>query len=114
MTRDGARSQRGPKRSREVVAYRFDDGDGAGWLLGLAIGTALAGGAARIGLTRDGGALAVGMYLGDDYATEYVKPDEDLGQAVREIAQAWGIAIPIWDDEAGCYVVPLARQNGRK
>lgn len=46
-------------------------------------------GALRIGLTRDGGALALGMYLGDDYVTEYVRPSEDFYTALQEIAAAW-------------------------
>lgn len=47
------------------------------------------GGAVRIGATRDGGALAIGCYAGDDYFTEYVKPSEDLETAFREIVEAW-------------------------
>lgn len=46
-------------------------------------------GALRLGLTRDGGAFAIGVYLGDDYATEYVKPAEDWETALDEIATAW-------------------------
>jgi hypothetical protein len=48
-----------------------------------------AGGALRVGFTRDGGALALGMYLGDDYATEYVRPNEDAWEALSEIAGLW-------------------------
>jgi len=55
----------------------------------LAICLARRGGALRIGLTRDGGALALGIYIGDDYGNEYVKPSEDLHQAVEEIMLAW-------------------------
>ena len=46
-------------------------------------------GALRIGFTRDGGALALGVYQGEDYATEYIRPAEDFGKAVEEIAAAW-------------------------
>lgn len=36
------------------------------------------GGAIRLGLTRDGGALAVGIYgLGGDPTTEYLRPSDD-------------------------------------
>jgi len=47
------------------------------------------GGAVRIGYTRDGGALALGCYLDEDYATEYVRPSEDFTGALIEIAEAW-------------------------
>lgn len=47
------------------------------------------GGAVRVGLTRDGGALALGIYVDQDYGTEYVRPTEDLGEALSDIAQAW-------------------------
>lgn len=47
------------------------------------------GGAVRIGLTRDGGALALGCYHGDDYATEYVRPNEDVEATIHDIADIW-------------------------
>lgn len=47
------------------------------------------GGAVRIGLTRDGGALALGLYQGDDYATEYIRPSEDVEAALHGIADIW-------------------------
>jgi len=61
------------------------------WAILTALTTALmeVDGALRIGFTRDGGALALGVYLGDDYATEYVRPTEDFWTAVEEIAAAW-------------------------
>jgi len=47
------------------------------------------GGAFRVGLTRDGGAVALGVYAGDEYGTEYIRPSEDFQTALREIADAW-------------------------
>jgi len=47
------------------------------------------GGAVRIGLTRDGGALALGLYQGDDYATEYIRPNEDIEASLHDIADIW-------------------------
>jgi hypothetical protein len=47
------------------------------------------GGAVRVGATRDGGAWALGIYQGDDYATEYIRPAEDFTTALGEIAAAW-------------------------
>lgn len=55
----------------------------------LAVALAHQGGAIRLGITRDGGAWALGIYLGDDYATEYIKPSEDTADAIAEIAEAW-------------------------
>jgi len=59
------------------------------WLIGLTTLMAENEGAVRIGFTRDGGALALGMYQGDDYATEYVRPAEVFSDAILEIASAW-------------------------
>lgn len=58
-------------------------------LAALVAEMAEAGGAVRIGLTRDGGALALGMYHGDDYATEYIRPNEDIEAAIHGIAELW-------------------------
>lgn len=114
MAKQNGSNERGPRRARQSQNYRFDDYEGIGWLLGLCVGAAMAGGACRVGLTRDGGALAVGIYLGDDYGTEYIRPGENLSQAVREISQAWGIPIPIWDDEADSYVLAQSPKTGPK
>lgn len=68
------------------------------WAYLAALGNAFmrTGGALRIGKTRDGGALALGCYAGDDYATEYIKPHENFEDAIYEIAEAWceeGLAV---------------------
>jgi len=55
----------------------------------LTVALASTGGAIRIGATRDGGAWALGIYKGDDYATEYIRPGEDVHEALLEIADAW-------------------------
>lgn len=59
------------------------------WLAALTQALVKEGGALRIGLTRDRGALALGVYLGNDYTTEYIRPSEDLAEAAMEIAEAW-------------------------
>lgn len=46
-------------------------------------------GAIRIGRTRNGGAVAIGVYHGGDYATEYIRPAEDFYEAIGEICEAW-------------------------
>lgn len=58
-------------------------------VVALYIVAGTAGGAVRLGRTRDGGALAVGCYAGEDYATEYIKPNEVQEDAIREIVEAW-------------------------
>jgi hypothetical protein len=46
------------------------------------------------------GALAIGVYKGDEYGTEYVTPAESLEQAVREISQDWEIPLANFDADA--------------
>lgn len=36
------------------------------------------GGAVRYGYTRDGGAYAIGIYMGGEHETLYVRPGEDI------------------------------------
>lgn len=103
MSKDGSR--RGPKALRQVEGYKFNDLEGTRWLQALAVGAALSGCAVRIGLTRDGGALALGVYMNETYGTEYIRPDEDLGMAVREISHEWGIPCAVWDDVAGQWIL---------
>lgn len=90
---------RGPKSKREGQEYVFTSIEGAELLLQLCLGAAMSGGAVRIGLTRDMGAVAIGMYKGDDYATEYVRPGEDLAAEVRAIASAWDVPLAAWDED---------------
>jgi len=48
------------------------------------------GGAIRLGLTRDGGALAVGIYgLGTEPSTEYVRPSDDIGEFWRQLTSSY-------------------------
>lgn len=47
------------------------------------------GGAVRIGYTRDGGALALGLYADDETGTEYIRPSEDGEVAIDEVAAGW-------------------------
>ena len=49
------------------------------------------GGALRIGLTRDGGALASGVYgLGEPY-TAYIRPSDDLSLLLDELTNAFDV-----------------------
>lgn len=79
------------KRGRRATSSGTYDLRGVHWvtMAALIVAFAEAGGALRVGLTRDLGALALGCYMDDDYATEYVRPQEDFLAAATEIAEAW-------------------------
>lgn len=49
-----------------------------------------AGGAIRFGKTRDGGALAIGLYLRDESFTVYSNPHDDLEMVFQGIAEFFG------------------------
>lgn len=85
--RERAKQSRG-RRAANAAGISLRSGD---WIAiaALVISFAECGGAIRIGYTRDGGALAIGCYLGDDYATEYIRPSEDFRASMLEIAEAW-------------------------
>ena len=89
--RDNRRDKAKEGRSRRNSASAKVDLRSADWrtLGALITSFAEAGGALRVGYTRDGGALALGCYLGDDYATEYIRPSEDFVGGCIEIAEAW-------------------------
>lgn len=89
--RDNKRDKAKQQRSRRAEQAGAIDVRACDWTAVAALITAFAdaGGAIRVGLTRDGGAWAFGCYLGDDYATEYVRPSENLRGALIEIAEAW-------------------------
>jgi len=48
-----------------------------------------AGGAIRFGKTRDGGAIAIGLYDGDDKRTEYLAPEDDLDIFLMDVLQLY-------------------------
>jgi hypothetical protein len=94
-----AREERKTANKRNVGSKRAG-GTGSGepyvigsseWARIMALTAVMAarGGAVRVGFTRDLGALAVGLYDGDDQGTEYVRPSEDRDSALDEIAEAW-------------------------
>ena len=82
------REQRSRRAANAPVAWETFD-----WVVAVALVRALVvgGGCLRIGTTRDGGAWALGVYLGDDYATEYIRPNENFATSMQEIAYAWGV-----------------------
>lgn len=90
--KDATRRQKAKQaRGRRAASVASADWRAVDWraVAALTIAMADAAGAVRLGITRDGGAYALGMYQGDDYATEYIKPGEDFRGAITEIAQAW-------------------------
>lgn len=88
---DARRAAASAKRSEKRRATGKVDVAALPWLALAAFVAEMAqtGGAVRIGLTRDGGAVALGLYHGDDYATEYVRPNEDFETALFGIAEIW-------------------------
>lgn len=88
------------KSSRRNQPYRMPSPDDLGLLMNLQVGMCLMGGAVRVGLTRDMGALALGLYMGNEYDTEYVRPDESLEVALRTIVLDWELTVATWDDVA--------------
>ena len=49
-----------------------------------------AGGALRLGYTRDGGAFAIGVYGDGEPYTEYLRPSDDIETYLRELCDAFG------------------------
>lgn len=89
--KDDRRARAAERRTTKRREQGTLDVVGLPWLVlaALVAEMAEAGGAVRIGLTRDRGALALGMYHGDDYATEYIRPNEDVEAALHAIADVW-------------------------
>lgn len=85
--RERAKAARG-RRSAEAGKFDWSIFDWYGFIA-LTESVCAKAGAVRVGFTRDGGAVALGIYLGDDYATEYIRPNEDFVDACEEIADAW-------------------------
>lgn len=97
---------RGPKSKRASEQYTFGDDHATDVLLCLIVGTSLVGGALRVGLTRDGGALAIGVYAGEEYGTEYIRPGDDLEAELRKIADGWQLPLAAWDADQQQWIVP--------
>lgn len=45
--------------------------------------------ALRFGYSRDGGAYAVGVYSGEDYWTDYIRPAEDIDTYLQDLLQSF-------------------------
>lgn len=50
--------------------------------------------ALRFGYTRDGGAYSIGVYAGDQYFTDYVRPNESIDDYLAELLESFEEYIP--------------------
>ena len=79
-----ARRRRANASSRGPADWAYCD---AGVLLKAIAAVAASGGALRLGYTRDLGAYSIGIYGDGAPFTEYVRPDEDITQYMRGVAE---------------------------
>lgn len=69
--------------------------------LGLVAIASQKGAAIRFGYTRDGGAYSIGLYVGGDYFTDYLRPEEDLDEYIRELTESFREFDPAVSDPPG-------------
>ena len=50
--------------------------------------------AIRLGYTRDGGAYAIGVYAGDQYFTDYIRPHEDIDKYLADLLTSLDEYVP--------------------
>lgn len=84
----GARRVNLPSNGHKPCSYRDVD---PGILKETLQVVALAGGALRLGFTRDGGAFAIGVYGDGDPYTVYCAPSEDITATLRAIRDGFDI-----------------------
>lgn len=80
---DKLRAKRKGKLDHEVADWQSANAE---VLLHAIAVVAYKGGALRFGYTRDGGAYAIGIYLGGDHFTEYIRPSEDIDSYLANLA----------------------------
>lgn len=80
---DGIRAKRAKRLDHEIADWQTADAE---TLLRAIAVVAYRGGALRFGYTRDGGAYAIGIYLGGDHFTEYIRPSEDINHYLASLA----------------------------
>lgn len=73
-------------KQKSDVAADWTAVDGR-WLSTAAAAIGLLGGAIRFGYTRDGGAYAIGLYVGDEHHTQYLKPDENVEEFLKSVIE---------------------------
>lgn len=72
------------KEKREVTTADWGGANPA-WITGLIVLLSRHRGAVRFGVSRDGGAYSVGVYLDDDSVTLWINGDADLDEGLAEI-----------------------------
>lgn len=74
------------KKSRERIDLKWLD---TGLMLAVVERALISGGAVRFGLTRDGGALAVGVYGDGEYTTVYLNAKDDQTEFWQTIMESY-------------------------
>lgn len=64
-------------------------------------------GALRFGYTRDGGAYSVGVYVGEDYFTDYIRPGEDVDKYLADLLSSL-------EDYTPGEALPTGKQRARR
>jgi len=89
--------QNAAAQKRKLRSFGQSATTGADWsgvdgnLLAKAVAAiARAGGALRLGYTRDGGAYAIGIYGDGDPYTVYVPPDQDIEEFLKGVVEDFG------------------------
>ena len=92
VRRDGVNGSRlADWRKRVAMQASFINANAA-LMLAAVHYMAEAGGAIRFGKTRDGGAIAIGLYDGDEKRTEYLAPEDDIDQLMIELLELYAPA----------------------
>lgn len=74
------------QQTRETADWLNADAE---LLRNVVAAVAYTGGAIRFGYTSDGGAYSIGLYGDGQPYTVYVRPSEDINQALRELGAYW-------------------------
>jgi len=96
---DNAKARKGERRAATVenkrrVSYGTNSpadwgAQDAGTILRAIEVVAKQGGALRFGYTRDGGAYAIGVMGDGEPYTEYLRPNDDVGEYLRVLIAQW-------------------------
>jgi hypothetical protein len=73
------------KAKRQATVSADWSGVDGRWVCTAAAALGARGGALRLGYTRDGGAYAIGIYLGSESHTEYLPPDASVEEFLSQL-----------------------------
>jgi hypothetical protein len=65
------------------------------------------GGALRFGYTRDGGAYAIGVYCGQEYFTDYIRPGESIDDYLNTLLRSFDD----WEPTTGANPKPAGNKR---